>query len=80
MVERIERSRSEGSKRINLTLDNERYNRLNEIAEDQGMTPNDVVQRFIALGLRVWDEAQAKDFEGAFIRKGGEVIKLPYIL
>ena len=80
MVERIERSKSEGSKRINLTLKNERYNRLNEIAEAQGMTPNDVVTRFIALGLRVWDEAQAQDLEGVYIKKGGEFIKLPYIL
>ena len=81
MVERrAESSKPEESKRINLTLNSGKYNRLNDIGEDQGMTPTDVVKRFMSLGFRVWDEAQAEDFEGVYIKKGGEFIKLPYIL
>jgi len=81
MGERKEKSPEGETRRVNLYLSTDEYEELDLIAkETRYRGAGDVVRRFIHLGNQVWEEGKDAEFSGLYIKKGGQFIRLPFLL
>lgn len=67
--------------RVHLYLNHERFKALERVADRYRLdTPAEVVKRFIDLGLIVTREAEQPNYDGLYIKRDGEFIRIPFIL